>query len=146
VHQADWGDVRLNIVIACENVRSGIRGGSKTGRGEVIVMLIGELISRFDDEAAAANAVCDLDDSALVARVSKAAEEVELTRGEFVSSSMRYFITHASETDWVAVFGKLSASQNPGQTFLHHVLSDAVGRRYWRMDDSENPAVEAVSS
>jgi hypothetical protein len=92
-------------------------------------MLIGELISRFDDECVAAEAVGRLDDFDLAARVSQAAANAELTKGEFASSTIRHFVTHASEREWIAVFGQLSESEDPQQTFLRHVLSAVVQPR-----------------
>ena len=89
-------------------------------------MLIGDLISRFEDETTAAEAVLDLNDLRLVASVANAADEVDLTVGEFVASMVRHFITHASDAEWLTLFGKLSGSQDPGRAFLHHILSAAV--------------------
>lgn len=109
-------------------------------------MLIGELISRFDDEATAAEAVVDLDDLNLVARISKAAAEVELTMGEFVSSATRRFISGASDAEWVTLFGKLSGSQDPGRAFLHHVLSAAVAPHSVHAEAATGHAAKAAAA
>jgi hypothetical protein len=92
-------------------------------------VLIGELISRFGDERVAAEVISKLDDSDLAARVSEAAANVELTNGEFASSTVQHFVTHASELEWIAVFGQLSESEDPPQTFLRHVLLAALQPR-----------------
>lgn len=89
-------------------------------------MLVGELIAQFEDETTAAEAMMDLDDLKLAADAAQVASENELTVGEFVATTVRHFISHASDTEWVSLFGKLSASQDPGRTFLHHILTAAL--------------------
>ena len=89
-------------------------------------MTIGDLIERFEDEAVAAETVTSLGDMALLADVSAAAAAQNLTLGEFAANSVDHFVTHASNADWLTMFGRVTRAGDPGAAFLHRILSDAV--------------------
>jgi hypothetical protein len=89
-------------------------------------MLLGDVIARFEDEAFASEALFALDDIILAARVGVAAAEEELTSGEYAARSVDAFVSGASDEEWLTLFGLMSRAENPGQVFLHRILSNAV--------------------
>ncbi len=89
-------------------------------------MMIGDLIERCEDEAAAAETVTSLGDVALLTDVVAVAAEQNVTLGEFAVMSVEHFVTHASDADWHSMFGRVTRAPDPGAAFLHHILSDAV--------------------
>ena len=109
-------------------------------------MLIGELISRFEDEAAAAEAVFDLDDLNLAASIARTAAAGELSVGEFVGVSIRRFVSHASDAEWVTLFGKLSGSNDPGRAFLHHILSAAAAPHHTHSIEERGRGAKAAAA
>ena len=89
-------------------------------------MLVGDLIARFEDEAVAAETLVALGDIGLTARVSRAAAEQDVTVGEFATASVQRFANRASDEEWVMMIGRMERAEDPGQVFLHHILSAAV--------------------
>jgi hypothetical protein len=89
-------------------------------------MLLGDVIARFEDEVFASEALFALGDLVLAARVSFAAAEDELTPGEFAARSVDAFVRGASDDEWLSMVGQMSRAEDPGQVFLHRVLSNAV--------------------
>ena len=91
-------------------------------------MLLGDLLSRFQDETDAAEMLRALGDLALAARVSKAAEAEGLTAGELVLRSVDLFVAQASDEDWLTIVGMMARTDDPGGAFLRHVLSFAFAK------------------
>jgi hypothetical protein len=89
-------------------------------------MLLGDVIARFRDEAFAGEALFALDDLVLVAQVGDVATNEELTPGEFAARSVDRFVNGANDEEWLTLFGLMARADNPGQVFLHRVLSKAV--------------------
>lgn len=85
-------------------------------------MLLGDLIARFDDEAAAAEALLALDDLALTARVHAAAAAHEATAGEFARLAVQQFSANASDEEWVTVIGQMGQTDEPGLVLLRRAL------------------------
>ncbi len=92
-------------------------------------MLLGEIIARFDDEAAATQTLAALQNPALATRVAAAAADEELTVGEFATRSVECFVAQASDEEWVTIVGRMSRSDDPGRAFLAHVLGFALQAR-----------------
>jgi hypothetical protein len=90
------------------------------------IMLIGELITRLEDEAIAAETLIGLGDVALLADVSAAAADQSVTLGEFTVMSVERFATHAADEEWLTMIGRLSRTSDPGAAFLRQVLAAAV--------------------
>jgi hypothetical protein len=67
-----------------------------------------------------------LDDLALMARINAAADRDNLELGEFISQSIAGFVNGAADEEWLALISAMAQAQNPGQAFLHLVLSKAA--------------------
>jgi len=89
-------------------------------------VLLGDLIARFEDEAVAAEVLMALGDVALMARVSAAAAEQDVTLGEFAADSVQRFATYASDEDWVTMLGAMARTDDPGRVLLDRALSAAL--------------------
>ncbi len=89
-------------------------------------MSIGDLIGQFEDEAVAAETLMALGDVALLADISAAAAQRELTLGEFASVAVEQFARGATNEDWLTLIGRLARAEDPGAVFLHQILSAAV--------------------
>jgi hypothetical protein len=92
-------------------------------------MLLGNVIASFEDPVWAAEALLALDDLALTAAIAIAADEEEMTAGEFAMQAVGAFVDGASDERWLTLIGLMSRSDNPGQVFLHRILSDALAAR-----------------
>ncbi|HWM47830.1 MAG TPA: hypothetical protein VNR11_13060 [Xanthobacteraceae bacterium] len=89
-------------------------------------MMLGDIIARFEDEAAATQALADLRNPALTTRIGAAAAEEDLTIGEFATRAVERFVAGASDEDWVTIVGRMSRTDDPGRAFLAHVLGFAL--------------------
>ena len=90
-------------------------------------MLLGDLLSRFDDPSFATEVVLQIGDVGLLARMREqaAAEGQEL--GEFARGAVQRFAAEASDEDWISMIGALARASDPGATCLRRVV-DYVAR------------------
>ena len=89
-------------------------------------MVLGDLLARFGDESAAAEAVLSLGDLRLVAALRTRAEAEGLGLGAFASLAVRRYEAKASDEEWVTLIGELARSADPGLAFIKRALVHAV--------------------
>jgi len=89
-------------------------------------MLLGDLIARFQDEAAVSETLLSLGDLALTARVLASAADSNISAGELAVQAVGRFVDGAGDDEWLTLLGRLSRADDPGRAFLHHVLSRAT--------------------
>jgi hypothetical protein len=89
-------------------------------------MLLGEIIAKIQDPSFAEEGLMELDDLPLMCSITEAAAEEGLPASEFAGREIGRFIYNATDEDWLTLVGLMSRADNPGRTFLHHVLSKAV--------------------
>jgi len=89
-------------------------------------MLLGDLIARFQDEAAASETLLSLGDLALTARVLASAADSNISAGELAVQAVGRFVDGAGDDEWLTLLGRISRADDPGRAFLHHVLSRAT--------------------
>ena len=78
-------------------------------------MLLGDIISRLDDEAMAMQTLVGLGDLVLLTRVETAAAAEGLTPGDFAARAVSLFSNQASDEDWVSLIGVMGQTTDPGQ-------------------------------
>ncbi len=89
-------------------------------------MLLGDIIASFQDEAVINETLFSLGDLALATRLVALAAESNVSTGELAMQSVGRFVNGASDEEWLALFGQMSRSDNPGQAFLRRALANAV--------------------
>ena len=85
-------------------------------------MQLGDIISRLENEAAADEALMELGDLVLTARVAGAAEREAMTRGEFVAACVGTFAARATDEEWLTLLGQMGRSEGPGEVLLRRAL------------------------
>jgi hypothetical protein len=93
------------------------------------MMLLGDVIAHFEDEAFVSETLFALKDLPLAARVMTLAAESNVSAGEFAAQSVGQFVNAASDEEWLTLVGLMSRAENPGQVFLQRVLSNALLHR-----------------
>jgi len=89
-------------------------------------MLLGDIIASFQDEAVINETLFSLGDLALTARLVALAAESNVSTGELAMQSVGRFVNGASDEEWLALFGQMSRSDNPGQVFLRRALANVA--------------------
>lgn len=89
-------------------------------------MLLGDIIASFQDEAVIDETLFSLGDLALTTRLVALAAKSNVSTGELAMQSVGRFVNGASDEEWLALFGQMSRSDNPGQVFLRRALATAV--------------------
>src|SRR5262245_13044078 len=89
------------------------------------IMLLGDVIARFENEAVLSETLFALDDLALMARIATLAAEDNLSVGEVATHAIGRFVNGASDEEWLTLIGQMSRAEDPGQVFLRHALSSA---------------------
>jgi hypothetical protein len=90
-------------------------------------MLLGDLLSRFDDENVAQEAVLALGDLAMVARLREAADANGLAFGALAAGAVRRYAAEASDEEWTTLMGVLSRAPDPGSACLRRALAHVLG-------------------
>jgi hypothetical protein len=85
-------------------------------------MQLGDLISRFADEAEAEEALLALSDLALLANLRIRAEANGLPLGAYAAMAVNRYAADASDEEWVTLIGAMGRASDPGATFLHRAL------------------------
>lgn len=89
-------------------------------------MLLGDILSRFDDETFAAETVMRLGDLNLLARLRMLAETEGQTLGEFAYGAMRHYAANAGDEEWVSLMGALARTDDPAAECLRRALTYAT--------------------
>lgn len=90
-------------------------------------MLLGDVLSRFDDETVAAETIWRLDDLALAARLRERADAEGQSLGAFAAGAVRRFAAEASDEQWVTLMGALARAEDPGAVCLRHAFGHVLG-------------------
>ncbi len=77
-------------------------------------MLLGDILSRFDDPGLAAETVAGLGDLALFARLRLAAETEGVSLGEYASAAVHRYAAQAPDEEWITLMGALGQADDPG--------------------------------
>lgn len=88
-------------------------------------MLLGDLISRFDDEAVAAETILRVGDLALIAAMRHDAETLGLTLGAYASATVRRYADTASDEEWTTLIGQMGRAEDPGAVCLRRAFAQA---------------------
>jgi hypothetical protein len=88
-------------------------------------MLLGDVIARFDDEAAVHEALLSLGDPALILRVRTLAAGQDVSAGQLAMRAVGQFVNNASDEDWLNLVGQMTRAEDPGAVFLRHALAQA---------------------
>lgn len=86
-------------------------------------MLLGDILSRFDEPAVAAEAVAGLGDLALLVRLSQAAEAQDISLGEYASAAMQLYAAHAPDEEWITLMGALGKADDPGAVCMKRAFA-----------------------
>jgi hypothetical protein len=90
-------------------------------------MLLGDLLSRFDDETVAAETILRVGDLGMIAAMRRNAEAVGLTLGAYAAQTMRRYADTASEEEWTTLIGLLRRAEDPGAVCLKRAFTQATG-------------------
>ena len=86
-------------------------------------MLLGDLLSRFDDEAVAAETILRVGDLALIAALTRNAESLDLSLGAYAAQAVRQYADNASDEEWTTLIGQMGRAEDPGATFLKRAFA-----------------------
>jgi hypothetical protein len=85
-------------------------------------MLLGELLSRFGDEAAAEEAALAIGDIVLLSALHAAAAAQGLGIGELMLTAMRRYSAAAGDEEWLSLMAALGRSDDPARVALERML------------------------
>jgi len=88
--------------------------------------VLGELLARFSDESAAAEAVLGLSDLRLLSALRAQADAKGLSLGACVAQAVRRYADHAPDEEWITMMGVLGRAEDPGLAFITRALTRAT--------------------
>ncbi|HVY00195.1 MAG TPA: hypothetical protein VHA55_10455 [Pseudorhodoplanes sp.] len=86
-------------------------------------MLLSDILSRFGDASAAAEAIVGLGDLILVARLERAAGATGCSLGEYAAWAMRHYAANAPDEEWITLLGVMGHSPDPGAVCMKRALT-----------------------
>jgi len=92
-------------------------------------MLLGDLISRFNDESTALEMLLAIDDLGLLVRVNEAAEAKELPVGAWAREAVGSFSSSADDAQWLGLMAACANASDPGSAALRRMLETALAAR-----------------
>lgn len=81
-------------------------------------MLLGDILSRLENDAVAAETLLSLGDLTLMARLEQAAAERGCALGEFAGAAVRRYAAGASDEEWITLMGALGRAEDPGVVWM----------------------------
>jgi hypothetical protein len=89
-------------------------------------MLLGDLLSRFDDEAVATEMILRVGDLALIAAMTRNAEALGLSLGVYAAEAVRQYADNASDEEWTTLIGQMRREEDPGAVCLKRAFALVV--------------------
>jgi hypothetical protein len=89
------------------------------------IMLLGDLLTRFQDPIVAEEALASLNDLTLVTAVMVKADAAGLSVGTFAAERVDDYANSASDEEWTTLIGHMARSDDPGGVLLRRALSSA---------------------
>ena len=89
-------------------------------------MLLGDLLNRFEDEGVAAETILRIGDLAMIATMTRNAEELGLSLGAYASQAVRQYADGASDEEWTTLIGQMGRSDDPGAVCLKRAFTALV--------------------
>jgi len=84
--------------------------------------MLGDLLSRFTNDAIATEAILRLGDVALLAALRERADADGLALGDLAALAVQRYAQEASDEEWVTLMGTMQRSEDPGLTYLTRAL------------------------
>ena len=85
-------------------------------------MTLGSILAQLNDGAILQEALADLDDVVLLARLGTAAEAAHEPVGSFASALVGHFVQHANDEQWLALLSAANRADNPAGAALRRIL------------------------
>lgn len=89
-------------------------------------MILGDVLRRLTDDAAAAEIILHAGDLTLLAAMRERAEAEGLDLATFSRAAVRRYSAEASEEEWITMLGLITRSDDPGTTCLKRAFCGAV--------------------
>lgn len=91
-------------------------------------LILGELLAAAQRTVAESDVAVILHDSALLARIDEAAENLGIARNMFILGAVQAFEREASPDDWVSMMGVVAKEPDPGKACLRRMVEWALLR------------------
>ena len=86
-------------------------------------MVLGDLLTRFENETVAEEALVALGDLALLAEIRRRAADQGQLLGPYAASAVRLYATHAPDEEWITLMGAMARAADPGAVCLKRALA-----------------------
>jgi hypothetical protein len=90
-------------------------------------MMLGDILSRLDDDGAAAEIILGAGDLRLLAAIQERAEAEGLDLAAFARAAVQRYTAEASDEEWTTLMGQIGRSGDPGLTCLKRAF-EAMAR------------------
>jgi hypothetical protein len=88
--------------------------------------MLGDLLSRLDDEATALEAIAGAGDPKLLATAQEMASAEGLDLGAYVTQAVQRYFNEASSEEWLTLMGLLNRAPDPGAVCIKRALESAL--------------------
>jgi hypothetical protein len=89
-------------------------------------MMLGDVLKRLTDDAAAAEIILGVGDLPMLNAMRERAEAEGLDLAAFSRGAVRRYSAEASDEEWVTMLGLVTRSDDPGTTCLRRAFKSAL--------------------
>ena len=86
-------------------------------------MLLSHLLTRFEDDTVASEAILRVGGLPLMASLRERAQAEGETLGAYAAGAVRRFAAEASDEAWITLMGALARAEDPGDVCLRQALN-----------------------
>ncbi|HZP71686.1 MAG TPA: hypothetical protein VFB29_17255 [Pseudolabrys sp.] len=91
-------------------------------------MLLGDILSRLDDDGEAAEIILGAGDLRLLARMREQAATEGLGLAAYTKSVVQRYVAGASDEEWLTAMGQIGRTADPGGAWLKRAFESASPR------------------
>ncbi len=90
-------------------------------------MMFGELLQRLGDDAVAEETILSVGNLALLASMRGQAAAEGASLGEYAASTVRRYLSAASDEEWTTLIGAMERTLDPGAACLRRAFAHVTG-------------------
>ena len=89
-------------------------------------MLLGDILSRLENDGEAAEVILSAGDLRLLAAMRERAEAEGLDLASYAKAAVQYYAAQASDEEWLTMMGQIGRASDPGLTCLKRAFEKAI--------------------
>ena len=91
-------------------------------------MLVGDILSRLENDGEAAEVILGAGDLRLLAAMKEQAEAEGLSLAAYTRAAVQRYVAAASDEEWITLMGQIGRTSDPGGICLKRAFESVIAR------------------